>query len=69
VKTAVAIAPTLLRPREAAAVLAVSVRQIETWARAGRLTPVKIPGIRATRFARQEVEELAQSWIAAAARS
>lgn len=68
-KPAATMPPMLLRPRDAAAVLAVSERQIDQWRRDGLLTPVRIPGIRAVRFSREQVEELARSWCQAAGAS
>lgn len=55
----VTMAPLLLRGRDVADALAVSESLIAIFVRRGWLTPVRIPGIRATRFARQEVEDLA----------
>lgn len=37
------ITPLLVRPREAAAILACSERQVELYRRAGLLTPVRLP--------------------------
>ena len=56
----------LVRDTEAAILLSVSTSQIQIWARSGLLHPVKIPGIRATRFSRAEVEALAHRWCAEA---
>lgn len=56
------IEPVLLRTREAALMLSVSETQIGIWTRAGVLSPIRIPGIRAVRYAREDVEALARSW-------
>jgi excisionase family DNA binding protein len=58
--------PILLRTREVAQLLSVSESQVLNWSRAGQLHPVTIPGIRATRFRRDEVEQLAARWFSAA---
>jgi excisionase family DNA binding protein len=56
------VAPVLLRTREAAHVLSVSESQIIKFERQGLLRAVHIPGIRAVRFVREEVERLAAAW-------
>lgn len=56
----------LLREREAAAVLGVSVSQVGAWRRQGLLTAVRLPGLRAIRYDRAEVEALARRWCAEA---
>ena len=48
--------------REVARVLAVSESQVRNWQRAGVLREVRLPGIRAVRFTRADVEQLAQQW-------
>ena len=63
---ALALLPLLYRPSEAAIVLSVSESQVGIFEREGQLTPVRIPGIRAKRYAREEVEALARKWCAAA---
>jgi hypothetical protein len=48
-----------------AVLLGVSESQVGIWSRAGEqqvLHPVRIPGIRAVRFRRDEVEGLARQW-------
>jgi excisionase family DNA binding protein len=59
------ITPLLLRTREVATLLGVSESQILIWARAGQLRSIRIPGIRAVRFKRDEVENLAAQWCQA----
>lgn len=56
------VQPLLLRAREVATTLGVSQSQVGIWTRAGILKAVKIPGIRAVRFAREDVEALAHKW-------
>lgn len=58
----VTMRPLFLRRRDVAAALAVSESQVLAWERAGLLHPVKLPAIRAVRFAREDVETLAASW-------
>lgn len=60
----VTMRPLFLRRRDVAAALAVSESQVVIWERAGLLQPVKLPGIRAIRFHREDVELLAASWRA-----
>lgn len=60
------VVPELLRKREAAVILSVSERQVDEYVRAGLLTIVRLPNIRAVRLARDQVVRLAQRWIAAA---
>lgn len=56
---------TLLdRRRDAARKLAVSESQILKWEREGLLRPIRVPGIRAVRYAARDVEALAERWIA-----
>ena len=52
----------LLRVREAAALLAVSERQVWVLIRANCLSPIRPPGMRAVRIARSDVEGLVSSW-------
>lgn len=59
---------TLYRRRDAAEVLAVSESQLLKWERIGWLTPIQIPGIRATRYDGAEVRALAERFIQAARR-
>jgi excisionase family DNA binding protein len=56
----------LLRIREAATLLAVSERQVWVLLRAGQLTAIHPPGIRAVRIARADVERLVEKWCAGA---
>jgi len=59
------VQPLLLRAREVAILLGVSESQVLIWARKGadqRLHPIRIPGLRAVRFPRAEVEALARQW-------
>lgn len=58
----VTMRPLFLRRRDVAAALAVSESQVVIWERAGLLRPVKLPGIRAIRFHREDVELLAACW-------
>lgn len=58
----VTMRPLLLRRRDAAAALAVSESQVRIFERAGLLTPIKIPGVRAVRLAAADVEALASRW-------
>lgn len=58
------IQPEFLRTRDVARVLAVSERQVQYWKRAGTLRAIAIPGIRAKRFRRIDVERLAAEWSA-----
>lgn len=51
------------RRRDAARKLAVSESQILKWEREGLLRPIRVPGIRAVRYAASEVEALAHRWI------
>ena len=60
----VVMPPVLLRRRDAAAALAVSESQVMVWERTGLLRPVKLPGLRAVRLFREDVERLAASWRA-----
>jgi len=48
----------LLRRCDVAQLLACSESQIEAWARAGTVTPIRLPGIRAVRYSRTQVLEL-----------
>jgi excisionase family DNA binding protein len=59
---AVALHPLLLRISEVAMLLGVSERQVWVFIRAKTLPVVHIPGIRASRIAREDVEALAASW-------
>jgi excisionase family DNA binding protein len=56
------VQPRFLRARDAARLLAVSESQIRNWAKDGTLTAVDLPGIRAKRFVRADVERLASEW-------
>jgi hypothetical protein len=49
----------LLRRHDAAAILAVSESQLLKWERAGVITPVRIPGLRAVRYRAVDVRSLA----------
>ncbi len=60
--------PLLLRRRDAAELLAVSETQILKWERDGLLRPISLQqqpvgGIRAIRYAADEVRALAEKWI------
>jgi len=57
------IEPQFFRTRDVARLLAVSESQVRNWQRAGVLREVRIPGIRAVRFPRADVEQLANKWI------
>ncbi len=52
--------PLFLRRRDTADVCAVSETVVLQWERAGLLRPIKLPGLRAVRHARADVEELAR---------
>lgn len=54
--------PILLRVRDAAALMAISERQVWVLIRAKQLPVVRPPGMRAVRIARAEVEALVCSW-------
>ena len=58
--TTATMAPLLLRIRNVGEALSVSESLVNVFVRRGWLTPVRIPGVRATRVAREEVEELAR---------
>lgn len=58
--TTVTMAPLFLRGRDVAAAFSISESLVAVFVRRGWLTPVHIPDVRATRFAREEVEELAR---------
>ena len=58
-------APLLLRVRDVAGLLAVSERVVWQLIRTGQLRPVHPAGLRATRLAAEDVEELARQWRAA----
>lgn len=58
-------APLLLRVRDAAGLLAVSERVVWQLIRTGQLRPIHPAGLRATRIAPEDVEELARRWRAA----
>lgn len=64
-----ALAPLLLRPRDAAALLAVSERTVWQLLRAGVLSPIRPPGMRAVRIARTDVDALVDRWRASGAGS
>lgn len=55
-----AIEPFLLRPRDVAGALACSESLVNVFVRRGWLTPVRLPGIRSVRFAREDVAALAE---------
>jgi hypothetical protein len=61
-----AAAAVLLRERDAAVVLGLSISQIGAFRRQGLLTPIRVPGVRCVRYSRREVEALANRWISAA---
>lgn len=54
--------PVLLRIRDAAAMLSVSERSIWQLIRAGELHAIHLPGMRAIRIARDDVENLVRRW-------
>lgn len=54
------IAPLLLRRRDVALLLGISESLVLQYERGGLLTPVTMPGVRAVRIAREDVEELAR---------
>lgn len=56
-------AALLVTEREAAILLGVSASQVRLWRNDGLLVAVRLPGLRAVRFARRDVENLAQRWI------
>ncbi len=56
----VGMAPLFLRRRDTADACAVSETVVLQWERAGFLTPIKLPGLRAVRHAREDVEQLAR---------
>ena len=60
--TTAAVEPAFLRTREVARKLAVSESQVRNWQREGVLRVVSLPGIRAVRFVRTDVERLAAEW-------
>lgn len=51
------------RRRDAAKKLAVSESQVLKFERAGLLRVIRVPGIRAVRYASDEVDDLARRWI------
>ena len=55
----VVMPPLYLRRRDTAACFGVSESVVMQWERTGLLRPIKLPGIRAQRHARGEVEALA----------
>ena len=55
----ISMLPLFLRTRDAAAALAVSESQLAKWTRAGLLKSIPLPGCRAVRYAREDVEALA----------
>ncbi len=59
-KSPVMLAPLFLRRRDTADAMAVSESVVLKWERAGWLTAVKLPGLRALRHRREDVEELAR---------
>lgn len=56
----------LLRDREAAHLLGVSRSQVHVWVRAGLLTAIRLPGLRAIRFSRRQIDQLVSRWEAEA---
>ena len=52
--------PYYLRRRDTAAAFSVSESVVLRWERQGWLTPVKLPGLRALRHRREEVDALAR---------
>ena len=56
----VMMSPLLLGARDVGAALSVSESLVAVFVRRGWLTPVRIPDVRAVRFAREDVEALAQ---------
>ena len=52
----------LYRTRDVADALGISASLVEQYRRRGLLTPVRLPEVRAVRFARAEVEALARRW-------
>ena len=60
---AVALPQLLLRTRDVAAFLGVSRSQVESWRRDGTLRVFTLPGLRAVRYSREEVERVARRWI------
>jgi excisionase family DNA binding protein len=60
---AFAVEPLLLRDEETAVMLGVSRRTVNSLASSGRLIAIHPPGMRARRFARTDVEALADQWI------
>ncbi len=57
-----AATPLLLRLREVAGLLSVSERQVWSLIRAGELAPIRPPGIRVIRVAREDVLALVRRW-------
>lgn len=53
----------LLKTRDAAGVLGVSPSQVGKWERDGLLQPIRIPGMRAKRYAAADVQALAERFI------
>jgi excisionase family DNA binding protein len=53
--------PLLLRDTEAAHLLGVSRSQVHVWVRAGVLSAVRLPGVRAVRCSRTQVLQLVRS--------
>lgn len=60
-ETVVVMPPLFLRPRDVAKAFGVSESCVSKWARAGYLHPVKLPGIRSTRYRYEEVQAFAKS--------
>lgn len=58
--------PLLVTADQAGVLLGFSRSQVLKFERQGLLTPVRVHGLRATRYDREQVEALARSWIAAA---
>lgn len=61
-----ALVPLLLRPRDVAALLAVSERTVWMLLRGGALTAIRPPGMRAVRIARNDLDALVARWQAGA---
>jgi hypothetical protein len=55
------VTPSLLRRRDAAAILAVSESQMLRWERQHVIAPIRIPGLRAVRYRAADVQTLAEA--------
>ena len=58
----VTMAPLFLRRRDTAALFGVSESVVLIWERAGKLRPIRLPGLRAVRHLREDVEALAREF-------